>query len=101
MQAGNVIYEILAVVEERHRSAWELYMRTEHVPEVIAAGGFLGASLLRGEPGRYRVRYVAPDRAQLERYRREVAPALRQAALDRFPDGVALDREEWDVVAGW
>lgn len=76
-------------------------MQTEHVPEVIAAGGFIGATFERGDGGRYRIRYLAADRAALDRYLATVAPALRRAALARFPEGVALARDTWQVVAAW
>lgn len=101
MRTGTIIYEIQASVRADLRADWESYMRGEHVPEVVAAGGFLGATLERGEEGRYRIRYLAPDRERLEAYRRDAAPRLRQAALDRFPAGVELAREDWEVLAGW
>lgn len=101
MRTGNMIYEVRATVRDDLRADWEFYMREEHVAEVVAAGGFLGATLERGDAGRYRIRYVAADRIRLEAYRRDAAPRLRQAALDRFPEGVELSREDWEVVAGW
>lgn len=101
MRTGNIIYEIQASVRADLRAEWESYMRDEHVPEVVAAGGFLGATLERGDAGRYRIRYVAPDLERLEAYRRDAAPRLRQAALDRFPDGVELAREDWEVAGSW
>lgn len=101
MPSGNVIYEILATVGDAVRPSWELYMQSEHVPEVIAAGGFLGATLERGDGGRYRIRYHAADRDALDRYLATAAPALRRAALARFPEGVTLSRDTWQVVATW
>jgi hypothetical protein len=101
MHSGNVVYEVQATVHERVRVAWEVYMQSEHVPEVLAAGGFVAATFERTGGGRYRVRYLARDAVHLERYRLEVAPGLRKAAVDRFPDGVVLTRDEWEVVAAW
>lgn len=101
MQGGNIIYEIRAEVRDDLCEAWESYMRTEHIPDVITAGGFVGATLERAADGRYRIRYVAPDRARLDQYIAAAAPALRQAALARFPQGVDLARAEWEVLAGW
>ncbi len=101
MPAGSVIYEIHAVVRADLCEAWEEYMRSQHVAEVVAAGGFTGATLERGIAGQYRVRYLAPDRGRLDTYRRDAAPALRDDALARFPEGVELAREVWDVVADW
>ena len=101
MREGNIVYEIRAVVRADLREAWEAYMRDVHVPEVIAAGEFLGASIERDAASRHRIRYLARDRGRLARYLAESAPALREAALRRFPEGVDLAREEWEVVAGW
>ena len=52
-------------------------------------------------PGRYRIRYEAPDRAALERYLAEHAARLRGDFAAHFPAGVELSREVWDALQLW
>jgi len=96
-----VTYEVTATVREDLCAAYERYMRERHVPDLLATGAFLGASFGRSSPGRYRMRYEARSRADLDRYLREDAPRLRDHVNEVFPEGVSLAREEWTVLARW
>ncbi len=101
MESGTILYEVLATVRDEIRASWELYMQTEHIPEVIEAGDFRGAVLERAEGGHYRIGYYAADRGALKRYLEDAAPAMRAASQKRFPDGVTLERAQWEVVGRW
>ncbi len=96
-----VTYEVTATVREDLSEAYERYMRERHIPDLLATGAFAGASFARSTPGRYRMRYEAKSRAELERYLVEHAPLLRDHVQQVFPDGVTLTREEWTVIASW
>lgn len=96
--SASVCYEVLADVDLELAAAWEHYMLTEHIPDVLLTGCFIEARLDTGEPGRFRVRYRCADRATLDRYLLEHAPLLRAEAMRRFPSGVRLERAIW--VAG-
>ena len=96
-----VTYEITALVQPELVSAYEAYMRAHHIPDLLATGYFRAASLAAAAPGRYRVRYEAPDRAALERYLAEHAPRLRAEFAARFPAGVELSREVWEALQAW
>jgi hypothetical protein len=95
----RVTYEITATVREDLCDRYETYMQTEHIPDLLRTGHFVSASFARSHAGRYRARYEAGDRASLDRYLSEDAQRLRQDSLKRFPDGVELSREEWEVLA--
>lgn len=101
MKPGNITYEVTAVVRAELCEEYETYMREHHIQDLMSTGAFLGASLSRSSPGRYRIRYEATDRQALDRYLRHEAPRLRRHAMDRFPEGVSLEREEWTVLAVW
>jgi hypothetical protein len=96
-----VTYEITAIVRTELRADYERYMREHHIPDLLATGAFTGASIAVGEAGRYRVRYVARDRAALDGYLRDHAPALRAHFAATFPDGVEVTREEWTLLERW
>jgi hypothetical protein len=96
-----VIYEITATVASERVTEYEAYMREHHIPALLATGRFHSAALARSAPGRYRVRYVAADSVELERYLASYAGALRAEFTARFPTGVELSREVWTVVETW
>lgn len=101
MTSGQLVYEVRAVVREDLVDSWLSYMRQDHIPDVVVAGGFVGATLEAGDGGRFRVRYIAPDAATLDRYLAVAAGPLRQHALARFPEGVDLDRDRWVLHGNW
>jgi hypothetical protein len=92
-----VAYEVTADVQPQRREEYTKFMRLDHIPAVLASGPFLSASFESSEKGLYRVRYIADSRDALDKYFAEFAPALRDDFNRRFPDGVELSREVWDV----
>lgn len=96
-----ITYEITALVRGAEPSEYERYMRERHIPDLMGTGCFAGATFSRGEGGRYRIRYEAPDVAALERYLGEHAPRLREHFEHRFGAGVQLTRESWQVLERW
>jgi hypothetical protein len=97
----SVVYEVTAVVEHELAEEWERYMRERHIPDVLASGWLTRASLTRSQGGRYRICYHAASTTDLDRYMAESAPALREEFSARYPGGVALTRETWELVQEW
>ena len=97
----SVVYEVTAVVEHELAEEWERYMREQHIPDVLATGWFTRASLIRAQGGRYRISYHAESTADLDGYLAQSAPALRADFAARYPGGVALTRENWELVQEW
>lgn len=98
-ERGTIVYEVTATVRDDLCAAYERFMQTRHIPDLLATGAFAAASLERSAPGRYRIRYEARDRAALERYLAVDAPRLREHFAATFPAGVEVAREEWSVLA--
>lgn len=96
-----ITYEITATVEPDYCTAYEQYMSERHIPDLLATGCFMGAIFARSEPGRYRIRYDAPDQAALDVYLTQHVARLRADFADHFPTGVALTREVWAALASW
>jgi len=96
-----VTYEVTSTVRADLCEAYERYMRERHVPDLLATGVFAGASFGRSAPGRYRTRYEARTRADLDRYLAEHAARLRAHVKELFPEGIELAREEWTVLEAW
>ena len=96
-----VTYEITARVAPHLVEAYERYLRERHIPDLLATKYFVAAALTCAAPGRYRIRYEAPDQAALDRYLAEHAPRLRAHFDEHFPQGVELSREVWTALALW
>lgn len=96
-----VTYEITATVDPDQIAAYEAYMRAQHIPDLLATGCFNGVVFAHSAPGRYRIRYDAPDQAALDIYLGQHAARLRADFTAHFPTGVALTREVWDAIAVW
>ena len=96
-----ISYEITAEVSESLIGEYESYMIDRHIPDVLATGCFTGASISRGEPGEYRISYLASDRATLDRYFADHAPQLRDHFNKQFPSGVSLTRDVWQKLEEW
>jgi len=96
-----VTYEVTTTVEPGLIAEYEAYMRTTHIPDLLATGCFHGAALTRSAPGRYRIRYQAPSEADLERYLDTHAPRLRGDFGSHFPRGITVSREVWVDLQSW
>lgn len=96
-----VTYEVTASVRADLVPAYEAYMRQRHIPALLATGRFAAATFGRSSPGRYRIRYEAPDQATLDRYLAEDAARLRADVEEHFPDGIELTREVWEAIQVW
>jgi Domain of unknown function (DUF4286) len=88
-------------VEPALVEAYERYMRVTHVPDLLATGCFLAATIARSGAGRYRIQYQAAAEADLERYLATHAPRLRDDFAAHFPRGVTVSREVWQTLQRW
>jgi hypothetical protein len=99
-----LLYNVTCNVDEAVADAWLFFMRTIHVPEVVATGCFVRSQicqLLEEEDngGRtYAIQYYCPDAATLERYQTEFAPALRADVERRFPQQFVAFRTVLEVI---
>ena len=96
-----VHYEVTALVQPHLVEGYEHFMRSDHIPAVLASGCFRRAAFVRAAPGLYRMRYEAMSGEDLERYLASHAPGLREDFAARFPEGVTLSRESWEVLQSW
>lgn len=96
-----IAYEVTADVAPAGIGAYEAYMRDKHIPEVLATGCFLSATIARSMPGRYRVRYLAPSLDVLDRYLSTFAPHLRDDFATHLGSTVQVSREVWTELQHW
>lgn len=100
-----IIYNVTINVEDAIRTEWLEWMRTTHIPDVIATGAFKHARICRvlvdEEMGGtiYSVQYTAPDRKSLEAYYGKHAARLRQEVSDRYGDRLVAFRTELEIIS--
>lgn len=87
---GTIIYNVTIKVEWKIHEAWLLWMKTEHMPEVVATGCFTYSQLVRlietddTHGPTYAAQYFADTRSDHTRYIEMHAAVLRQKSFDRW-----------------
>lgn len=96
-----IAYEVTVEVDEGLLERYIEFMRSRHIPRVLATGCFAHAEFDRASETRFRQRYLADSLADLERYLERHAPALRAEYAKEFPSGTSLTREIWEELRRW
>lgn len=95
------LYEVTCRIRRDVAAAWLAWIGP-HVDEVLASPGMLGAVIARaedeGDDEVYVCTYRVADRAALDRYVAERAPALRGDATERFGDALRTSRRILQVT---
>lgn len=99
-----LLYNVTCNVDEAVADAWLFFMRSVHVPEVVATGCFVRSQICQlldeeDNGGRtYAIQYYCPDKATLDRYQRDFAPGLRADMERRFPQQFVAFRTVLEVI---
>lgn len=96
-----IAYEVTVDVDDGLIDRYIEFMRSRHIPEILATGCFTHAEFNRATETRFRQRYLADNLADLERYLERFAPALREEYAKHFPAGTKLTREIWEELNRW
>lgn len=84
-----ILYNVTINVDDDVHHEWLNWMKTVHIPDVLATGCFLEGRLFRinveeQEGTSYSVQYRAATMAEYEHYRATFAPALQQETAAKF-----------------
>jgi hypothetical protein len=93
-----VRYEVVAEVAPELVDRYREFMRSRHFPDILATGCFVRIGLDRASATRFRSRYEARTRADVDRYLAEHTARLRADFAAHFPTGVTLTREIWEEI---
>lgn len=103
-QTTMIIYNVTTNIAEDVEVRWLHWMKTEHIPAVLATGNFISARLVRvlveEEMGgaTYAAQYTAQNKENLQNYYLYQAPKLREHALALFGDKMLAFRTELEVL---
>lgn len=85
-----IVYNVTTRVEQRVAADWLVWLKEEHIPDLIQTGCFTHAVILKlidtddSEGPTYAVQYHAESKSLYERYIEHHAENMRQKALDRW-----------------
>jgi len=91
--ATQIIYNVTSQVSHAIADAWLQWMRSEHIPRIVATGCFTHAAILRltevddTEGITYAVQYHSESRELYNQYVTEFAVDHRQLATDKWGEG--------------
>jgi hypothetical protein len=86
-----IIYNVTVKIDTNQYEDWLNWMKSEHIPKVMATGFFLKNELARvlvdEEDGiTYSIQYRCNSLKDFEDYQRDYAPGLQKEHLDRYRD---------------
>lgn len=98
-----VIYNVTVSIDPAIASEWLEWMRSVHVPEVMATGFFKDSRLCRvhgEEEGgiTYAITYLAYSQTHLDEYQQKHAPSLQAKHSERYAGRFAAFRTLLSVV---
>lgn len=102
-----IVYNVTINIDNAEHDAWLHWMRTEHIPEVLATGCFVSARMARvcvdEEMGgiTYSIQYECDSLETLQRYQQEQAPALMAQTEKKFGGKYVAFRTHMEVVGQW
>lgn len=99
-----LIYNVTINVEESVKEDWLSWMLKKHIPDVLATGKFLEATMTRVLVDEkmggitYSVQYKVKNRETLDLYYQNDAEQLRKKTIKRFGNSLLAFRTELEVV---
>lgn len=98
------IYNVTSNVDEAIHTQWLNWMKTKHIPEMLATGKFTSAKmvqvLIEEEMGgvTYAVQYATDSKETLDAYYKTEAPKLQKEAYELFGEKVVSFRTELKLI---
>ena len=87
-----ILYNVTVKVDHSIHAEWLIWMKQEHIPDVMGTGMFEEARFWKltevdeAEGMTYAVQYIAKNRELYERYLEIFAPEMRKKGTDRWGD---------------
>ena len=98
-----IIYNVTVSVEESIKTDWLNWIKTEHIPEVMAAAVFTKAQINRvivqGDSNNtFAIAYTCPSMKDLHQYQVNFAAELQENHLARYGDKAVAFRTIMEVI---
>ncbi len=98
-----IVYNVTVSIDADAHEEWLNWMKTEHIPDVMATGLFLDNRICRvltDDPLEYSfaIQYTCADMATYEIYKAVHAPAMQRKHSERYDGRFAAFRTLLEVV---
>jgi len=97
-----ILYNVTVSIDERIHEEWLDWMKTKHVPDVMATGCFIESRLSRihGEKGElsFAISYLCKTQKEYDTYIREYAAELQQEHAQKYTGKFAAFRTMLTVL---
>ncbi len=99
-----IIYNVTIKVEHSIASEWLIWLKEQHIPDIIATGCFTKATILRivetgdKEGVTYAVQYHSESMSIYNRYIEQFADGMRKKGMDKWGNKFIAFRTLMEVV---
>lgn len=98
-----ILYNVTVSIDESIHAEWLEWMRTKHIPDVMATGCFLESRISRihgEEEGgfTFSIMYLSQNQEQYDTYQAKHAPALQAEHAQRYAGKFAAFRTVLSVI---
>lgn len=98
-----ILYNVTVSIDPSISEDWLNWMRTQHIPDVMATGCFIESRISRvhGEEQdgvTYAITYLAPSSEKMEEYKQIHAPILQKDHAARYSGSFAAFRTVLSVI---
>ena len=98
-----IIYNVTVSVEESVQNEWLNWMKTEHIPEVMACGVFTKAQINRvivqtDSDSTFAITYTCSSMKELHQYQIKFAPELQKKHDKNFKEKAIAFRTLMEVI---
>lgn len=103
-EEGDIIYNVTTQVSGAVAADWLRWMREEHIPDLVATGCFVSATILRlvevdeTDGPTYAVQYRALSKSLYNRYIEKFSVEMRNKAFEKWGDRFISFRSVLQVV---
>jgi len=94
-----ILYNVTCLVDDHIKEEWLSWMRSEHLPEVMATGKFISFRMFQIDPHdkddtgtSYSIQYTAESRQDYLDYSENFGPALKSKTVKKYGDKVMAFR---------
>ena len=98
-----IIYNVTVSIDESVKGEWLDWMKTEHIPEVMACGIFTKAQINRvivqkDSDNTFAIAYTCSSMKDLHHYQIKFAPELQKKHNERFKEKAVAFRTIMEVI---
>lgn len=99
-----IVYNVTINIDREVESEWKRWMKSVHIPEVLATNCFENARMLKmmyeeeSQGTTYAVQYMAKSLEMIEKYQREFAEALQAEHCSRYKNKFVVFRSLLEEV---